>query len=179
MLRLLVLPVLVLALLAAGCGGGDDDGGGGPSATDWANDLCSAITQWTESVQATSNSLRDGNLSEDSLEEAANDFKSATQEFVDEVRGLGVPDTEAGDQAKEEIDELADSVDENVKKIEDAVEGDSGLAATVSAVTGALSAMGQQLAAAFSSLEQLDAGGELEDAFRDAESCDELSNEGS
>ena len=178
MLRVLALPVLVLALLAAGCGG-DDDGGGGASATDWANDLCSAITQWTTSVQETSNSLRGGNLTEDSLKDAADDFKSATQEFVDDVRGLGAPDTEAGDEAKEEIDELADSVDENVKKIEDAVEDGGGVAATVSAVTGALSAMGQQLAAAFSSLEQLDAGGELEDAFRDAESCDELSNEGS
>ena len=167
MLRVLALPVLVLALLAAGCGG-DDDGGGGASATDWANDLCSAITQWTTSVQETSNSLRGGNLTEDSLKDAADDFKSATQEFVDDVRGLGAPDTEAGDQA-----------DENVKKIEDAVEDGGGVAATVSAVTGALSPMGQQLAAAFSSLEQLDAGGELEDAFRDAESCDELSNEGS
>ena len=178
MLRLLALPVLFLALLAAGCGG-DDDGGGGSSATDWANGLCSAITQWTESVQETSASLQGGNLSEDSLKDAADDFKSATQEFVDEVRGLGAPDTEAGDEAKEQLDELADSVDENVKELEDAVEGGRGLAATVSAVTGALSAMGQQLAAAFSSLEQLDAGGELEDAFRDAESCDELSNEGS
>jgi hypothetical protein len=177
-LRLLALPVLFLALLAAGCGG-DDDGGGGSSATDWANGLCSAITQWTESVQETSASLQGGNLSEDSLKDAADDFKSATQEFVDEVRGLGAPDTEAGDEAKEQLDELADSVDENIKELEDAVEGDSGLAATVSAVTGALAAMGQQLAAAFSSLEQLDAGGELEDAFRDAESCDELSNEGS
>jgi hypothetical protein len=174
-LRLLALPVLVLALLAAGCGGDDDESG----ATDWANGLCSAITQWTESVQATSSSLRGGNLSEDSLKDAAEDFKSATQEFVDDVRGLGAPDTDAGDEAKEQLDELADSVDENVKELEDAVEGGSSLAATVSAVTGALSAMGQQLAAAFSSLEQLDAGGELEDAFRDAESCDELSNEGS
>jgi hypothetical protein len=176
-LRLLVLPVLVLALLAAGCGGDDD--GGGSSATDWANGLCSAITDWTQSVEETSNSLKGGNLSEDSLKDAADDFKSATQEFVDDVRGLGAPDTDAGDQAKEEVDELADSVDENVKEIEDAVDGDSGLAATVSAVTGALSAMGQELASAFSSLQQLDAGGELEDAFRDAESCDELSDEGS
>jgi hypothetical protein len=177
MVRLLVLPVLVLALLAAGCGG--DDGGGGSSATDWANDLCSAITEWTESVQTTSNSLKSGSLSEDSLREAADEFKSATEEFVDDVRGLGAPDTEAGEDAEEEIDKLADSVEDNVAEIEDAVEGGEGLAATVSAVTAALSAMGQQLASTFTALEQVDAGSELEDAFRDAESCDELQNEGS
>lgn len=163
--------------LAAGCGG--DDGDGGSAATEWADGLCSAITDWTESVQATSNSLKGGNLSEDSLKDAADDFKSATQEFVDDVRGLGTPDTDSGDQAKEEIDQLADSVDENVKKIEDAVDDGGGLATTVSAVTTALSSMGEQLSAAFTSLEQLDPGGELEEAFRDAESCDELESNGS
>lgn len=171
--------VFLAVVLAAGCGG-DGGGGGGASATDWANDLCTAITDWTKSVQATSDSLRSGTLSEDSLKDAANDFKSATEEFVDDMRGLGTPDTEAGEQAKEEVDQLADSVDENVSKIEDAVDGDGGsLGETVSAVTQALAAMGQDLASTFTSLEQLDAGSELEDAFRDAESCDELESGGS
>jgi hypothetical protein len=173
----LLVVCVTAVVLAAGCGGDDD--GGGSAATEWADGLCSAITDWTESVQATSNSLKGGNLSEDSLKDAADDFKSATQEFVDDVRGLGTPDTDSGDQAKEEIDQLADSVDENVKKIEDAVDDGGGLATTISAVTTALSSMGEQLSAAFTSLQQLDPGGELEDAFRDADSCDELSNEGS
>lgn len=176
MARLLVAGCLAVALLA-GCGG-DDDGGGGSSATDWADGLCSAITEWTESVQTTSDSLKAGNLSEDSLRDAAEDIKSATEEFVDDVRGLGAPETDSGEEAKEELDQLADSVDENVKDIEDAVDGDGGsLGATVGAVTEALSAMGQQLAATFTALEGLDPGGELEDAFRDAESCDELESD--
>jgi ABC-type transporter Mla subunit MlaD len=174
---LLVLCVTAVAL-AAGCGGDDGDGGGS-SATEWADGLCSAITGWTESVQATSNSLKGGNLSEDSLKDAADEFKSATQEFVDDVRGLGTPDTESGEQAKEQIDQLADSVEENVTKIEDAVDDGGSLATTVSAVTTALSSMGEQLSAAFTSLGQLDPGGELEQAFKDADACDELSNEGS
>jgi hypothetical protein len=171
--RLIVVGLLAVAL--AGCGGDDD--GGGSSATEWAGGLCTAITDWTQSVETTSDSLRSGNLTEASLKEAAEDFKSATEQFVDDVRGLGTPDTEAGEQAKEEIDKLADSVDENVAKIDEAVDGGGGLAATVSAVTAALSAMGQQLASTFTALEGLDAGGELEDAFRDAESCDELQSE--
>lgn len=164
---------LLAAALAAGCGG--DGNGGGSSAEDWANGLCTAITEWTASVQATSNSLRSGNLSESSLRDAAEDFGSATEEFVGDVRDLGAPDTEAGERAREEIDKLADSVDENAAEIDEAIEGDGGnLGETVGAVTEALSAMGQQLAAAFTALEGLDAGGELEDAFRDAEACDEL-----
>jgi hypothetical protein len=167
------------AAISAGCGG-DGNGGGGSSATDWANGLCAAITEWSQSVRTTSDSLKSGSLSEGSLREAAEDFKSATQEFVDDVRGLGTPDTESGEQAKGEIDKLADSVEENVAEIDDAVQGDEGnLAETVSAVTQALAAMGQELSATFTALEGLDAGSELEDAFGDAESCDELESEGS
>jgi methyl-accepting chemotaxis protein len=173
-----LVTALLAAMLAAGCGG-DDGGDGGSSATDWANDLCSTITEWTESVEATSNSLRGGNLSEESLRDAADEFRSATQQFVDDVRGLGAPDTEAGEEAKEEIDQLADAIDEDVAEIEEAVEGGEGLAATVSAVTTALAGMGEELASTFTALEQLDAGSELEEAFRDADACDELSNQGS
>jgi hypothetical protein len=169
---------LLAAALAAGCGGGD--GGGGSSATEWADDLCASITEWTESVQTTSESLNSGDLSESSLRAAAEDFGAATEEFVDDVRGLGAPDIESGEQAEEEIDKLADSVDENAAKIDEAIEGDGGsLGETVSAVTEALSAMGQQLAAAFTALEEVDAGNELEDAFSEAESCDELESAGS
>lgn len=174
--RLLVTG-LVAALIAVGCGG--DGGGGGSSAEDWANGLCTAINEWTESVQDTSESLKSGNLSETSLRDAAEDFQGATEEFVEDVRDLGAPDTEAGDRAQEEIDELADSVEENAAEIDEAIEDGGGLGETVSAVTQALSAMGQQLAATFTALEEADAGSELEEAFRDAESCDDLESAGS
>jgi hypothetical protein len=177
--RALVVVGLLVGVLAAGCGGDDGGGGGGSSAEEWANGLCTAITDWTESVQETSNSLKGGNLSESSLTDAAEDYRGATEEFVDDVRDLGAPDTEAGDRAKEEIDKLADSVDENAAEIDEAIEGGGNLGETVSAVTQALATMGQQLAATFTALEGLDAGGELEDAFRDAEACDELESSGS
>ena len=166
---------MLAVALTASCGGD----GGGASATGWADDLCSAINEWTQSVQTTSESLRQGDVSEDSLRDAAEDFQAATNEFVDDVRGLGAPDTEAGEQVEEEVDRLADSVDENAAKIEDAVEGDGGnLGETMSAVTQALAAMGQQLAATFTAFEEVDAADELEEAFRDAESCDELESAG-
>lgn len=172
-----LVAALVAATLAAGCGG--DGGGDGSSATDWADGLCTAITDWTESVQATSNSLKSGNLTASSLREAAEDFRGATETFVEDVRALGAPDTEAGDRAEEAIRELADSVDENREKIDEAIEGNGGnLGETVSAVTQALAAMGQELAATFTTFEEVDVGGELEEAFRDAEACDELETEG-
>ena len=177
--RWLVIAVLC-ASFAAGCGG--DDGGSDASATEWADDVCSAISTWTESVAATAQSLRAADPGEDELRDAVDDFESSTSDFVDELRGLGAPETEAGEQAQESLDQLADDVDEHVSEMKRAVDDVSGVSGILEAVTvigAGLSALGSQVSAAIASLEDLDAGGELEQAFRDADSCDELQSGGS
>jgi hypothetical protein len=167
---------LVAVFSLAGCGGGD---GGGSSTTEWADGVCSAITDWSESITSTAQSLRGGNLSQDELSGAVDDFESATSDFIDDLRGLGKPDTDAGEQAEESLDQLADDVDENVSKLKSDVDDADGVAAAATAVTTALSTMGSQLSSTFSELEQLDAAGELEDAFKEADSCDELGGDAS
>jgi hypothetical protein len=166
-------------MLAAGCGGGDD---GGSSATEWADGVCSAITDWSDSLESTTQSLRSGSLSEDELRSAVDDFESATNDFVDDLRGLGTPETEAGQEAKESVDQLADDVDEGVSRIESAVDDasdGSGVGEVITAIGTSLATMGQQLSATFARLQQLDPQGELEQAFNDADSCDELRSGGS
>ena len=109
----LVAVGLLAVFLAAGCGGSDN---GGSSAEKWADDVCSSITTWKNSVTSATDSLKGGNLSEDSLRSAVDDVSGATNDFVDDVRGLGAPDTEAGEQAKDSLDKLADNVDTNVSR---------------------------------------------------------------
>ncbi len=178
MRRLAILVVALLAVLASGCGGDD---AGGNSATEWADDVCSAITSWSESITSTASTLSDGNLGEGALEDAVDDLESATSEFIDDVRGLGTPDTEAGEQARGTLDQLADEVDESLSAMREAVDDASGLSGVVEAVTAvsaAISSLGAQLTSAFAELEQLDAGGELEAAFEEADSCQELASGG-
>ena len=166
--------VLLVASFASGCGG---DEGGDSSATEWADGVCSAITSWTESITSTADSLRSGNLSEDTVRDAVDDAGSATSDFVDDLRGLGTPDTEAGEQARESVDQLADDADEAMSEIQSAVDdakGLSGLVGAVTAVSGIISTMGDRLTSTVTELRQLDPGGELESAFREAGSCDEL-----
>jgi hypothetical protein len=168
-----IVVTLVAAAFAGGCGGDD----GEDSATAWAGDVCSAITTWRDSITTAADSLRGGNLSEDTLKSAADDIGSSTNEFIDDIRGLGTPETDDGEQAKESIDQLADQADANLSAIESAVDDVTDLSGAVQAVTtvsAAISTMGTQLSSTFAELEKLDPGGELEQAFRDADSCDEL-----
>ncbi len=165
---------LVAVFLAAGCGGSDE---GGSSAEKWADDVCSSITTWKNSVTSATDSLKGGNLSEDALRSAVDDVSGATSDFVDDVKGLGAPDTQAGQQAKESLDKLADNVDENVSTIQKAVDdasGGSGVLQALTTVSGTVSTMSAQLSSTVAELKQLDPGGELADAFDNASSCKEL-----
>src|SRR5436309_214359 len=106
---LAVSSFVALAVLAAGCGGG---GGGDKSASaqDWADGVCSAINTWTDSLRSAGQSLSGGNLSKSSLESATNDVKDATAQLKDDLSGLGTPDTQSGDQAKQTTDELSKNI---------------------------------------------------------------------
>jgi ABC-type transporter Mla subunit MlaD len=179
MTRILTVAAIALSL-AVGCGG--DDGGSSSQTTEWADGVCSAISQWGKSITATGQALQSGATNADDLRDAVGEFESATRTFVDDLRALGKPDSDAGQQAQEELDDLANDVEENVSKMQDAIDEASGVSGVVEAATSissTLATMGQQLSSTFAELEQLDAEGELEEAFREADSCDELSNEGS
>jgi hypothetical protein len=182
-LSAVVLTVLTVVLVAAGCGGGDGASStqgltstqGSSSAEDWANGLCGAVASWNAAITSAGTTLKD-DPTEDGLRSAADDVQSATETLSDDLRGLGTPDTESGQQAKESVDELAAGLSGGVDEIEAAVEDASGLSgalAAISAVSTRLMAMGDQVTSTVRSLE--DTRGELADAFAEAESCNELS----
>ena len=74
-------------------------------------------------------------------------------------RDLGAPDTDAGEEAKSAVDGLAAELEANMKTIEDALEGASGVSGileAVSTITSTLSTMGSEVKAAIT-IEDLDA----------------------
>jgi uncharacterized phage infection (PIP) family protein YhgE len=173
--------VFAISLLAvfvlSGCGGGDGGSGSTSSTSDWADGLCSAIGDWTDSASSATASLTSGNLDEAGLRSAVEDLESATSTFVGDVKALGTPDTEAGQNAKESLDQLADNLDSELAEIKtasDNASGVSGALAAVSTISGTLSTMSQQISSTFSELQQLDAQGELERAFEESDSCASL-----
>lgn len=168
--------VLVLAVLAAGCGGSDSSE---PESTaDWAEGVCSAITTWTSSIKSSVDSLKGGNLTQDSLASAGDDVKSATDTLESDLSDLGKPDTESGQEAKDSIDQLSSDMKTNADSIKTAVDGVSdlsGVASAAATVSSTLTKMQGQVTSTVNSLEQLDAQGELHDSFQQSSACQELS----
>jgi uncharacterized protein YoxC len=168
-----------IALVAAGCGGDDTSVS---ASTQWAGDVCTAVNTWRSDISSTASSLT-SNPTRAGLEQAAEDAKSTTETLVDTLKGLGSPDTEAGEQARSAVDTLSTDLQRDVDTIQKAVDdasGVQGLLGAVSAVSAAVASISQQLSAAMDQLGSLrDVDDQLRQAFTDAESCDGLLPSGS
>src|SRR3954451_18071159 len=181
-MKLALAPLALALVLVAGCGGGSssNSSSSSPSPKDWADGLCSAITTWSSSVQEAGQKLKGGNLSKDDLKTTTTEIKNATSTFADDLKGLGKPNTDAGQKAKDAIDELSSEVRDDVEKLQKSVNdavgsGTKGAVAAASGIATSLSTMSTQIAAASSKLQQADAKGELEQGFKEAPACKKLS----
>ena len=160
----LIAAVAIAALLAAGCGSSSDSGDATPT-TEWADGLCSSITTWKSSITSIIDTLKAGGLTKDSLTTAVDDAQSATNTFTTSLKDLGRPDTDAGQQAQDSVNELTTQIDDDMTKIQDTVSNASGVAgilAAVPTITTTIQSAGNQVADTISSFEALDAKGELE-----------------
>ena len=124
-----VVTLAAAALLAAGCGGSSesDTSSGTSPTTEWADGLCTAISDWTSSISSIGDTIKGGDLSKDSLTSAVDDAKSATETFTSDLDGLGKPDTDAGQEAKDSIDQLSSELKDEVATIQDELDGASGI----------------------------------------------------
>jgi phage-related protein len=180
MRSLLAVLILSAAILAAGCGGGSSSSSGASgtessatAADDWANSVCGAFATWKNSIQDAGQGIKD-NPSEEGIKTAGEQIQSATQTLSDDLHGLGRPDTESGQQAKDTIDQLATNLDTSLQKINEAMDNASGTAGAVTAASTigtSLVTMADQVSTAFQQLQDIDAQGELQSAFESADSC--------
>jgi archaellum component FlaC len=173
------------ALFAAGCGGDDEsssqtttEASTGASTDEWADSFCSALTTWKNDLEEAAEPLTDlSSLSEESLQRAADDAKTATETLSDSLNGLGLPNISSGEQVRSSLQDLATDVENGANEIEAAVEGVASVAdipSAIDTITTTVTDMGTEVDGAVQALEDADAGGELKTAFADADSCGEL-----
>lgn len=171
-LRRLGLLAVVLALAltpaVAGCGGDEES-----ESEQWAGDVCTELSTWATSVHEAIRSLTGNPLSldQDAVQAATEDVKVATDDLVDGLGDLEPFETEAGGQARTELEALGTQLQQQLDEFEQDAETGS---LTLATVTGALATAASAVKSTFESLQSLDSDDELRDGFENAESCDSL-----
>jgi uncharacterized phage infection (PIP) family protein YhgE len=169
--------VLALVGIAAGCGGDDSEE---DSTAAWASSFCSAITGWTDDLEGVTSQFSDtSNLSEEGLRSAADDVSSSTEDLVDELRSLGRPPTESGDEVETALDSLSSTLETQSSEIQETADGVSGftdLPSAITAITTSLSAMATAFSTALTTVQEADVQGELQTALEDSPECAGISD---
>ena len=166
--------VVALALVAAGCGGDETS-----SSEQWADSVCTDLNTWADSVTTTITGVMSQGLgvSSSDLKAAANQASSATSRLVDDLRQIGPPDTESGQQAQQELQQIGDGIEQHANKARDLVEGGSGsgsagIVATARSLLVEIGAAADEVKSALTSLEQ--AGQDIRDGIQASDSCTKL-----
>ena len=166
----------LLAFAAAGCGGDET------SATEeWAGDVCSAVGTWQDQIEQSATDIREQIQSPgaDTLEAIKDEITEAADASIDlseELKSLKPPDTEKGDRTQQEVEALADQVDQTVDKTRETIEGlpdDASLTEVGKAVgplLPSLQALITNVSATLTSLQEQ--GSELKEGFDKADSCE-------
>jgi len=169
------LLVAVAALAAAGCGGSSSNS---TTPTDtWASGVCTAISTWKTSLTSIESSVKSGGATKASLNAGVTQAKDATATLAKDLKKLGKPDTQAGQQAKDAVDQLSSELTKNAQTIQDAITNASGAAGLVTAISTAsatLLTMGNEVSSTIGDLQKLDPKGEIEQAFKQSASCKAL-----
>src|SRR3954451_15846840 len=131
--------VTLIALLfgTAACGGSDESEAASstsPASTSasqqapaaWAEDVCSAITDWKSAVGDAHATLGDtANLSANGIRDAVDSVATATDSLVTDLKHLGPPDSAVGNEAQEQLSTLDSQLQEQQDKITSATNGSS------------------------------------------------------
>jgi hypothetical protein len=169
-----VLVAVVSGLVLAGCGGSSSD----TKANDaYADNVCTAVGTWEQSIKDIATDFS-GGISKASLQKKIDQAKSATDKLVSDVKAVPPPDTDEGNAAKQQLDQLSSDVKTTVKAAQSAL-GQIQDDASLATITAAVAALGPQVQSlvgeAKSAIGTLkDAGGSLADAFKSTDSCKSL-----
>ena len=103
------------------------------------------------------------------MKSATEDIKVATDDLVDGIGDLEPFETETGNQARTELNQLGTQLQQQLDEVEQ--ESESG-SLSLATVTTQLATASAAVRSTYESLLSLDSSGELRDGFENAESCD-------
>lgn len=172
MKRAFLTGLVAVLIVAAGCGGGDDEQS--PQEA-WAGDFCSAAADWRGQLEDIVGQFQSpADLTADSIRAAVDEGVEATRTFVDDIRGLGPPETEASQEAGQILDAVTSDLESTADDLSSTFDssGDSlqELLGQVAQAGSQLSALTTELQSSLTQLEDLQ-GGQLRDAIESNSDC--------
>ena len=176
--------VIVGAVIAARLA---DDDFTSMDTTEWADSVCTSLDEWHGAITGLAD-VDQGELTRESLEQKLDEAGDATDELVDDLKRLGPPDLEARDEAEQALDDAADGLEESFDSLRTAAQGaldadsPTEFLQELAALAPQFQALLQQIQDTVESMQSAslfgDSSAELEQAFADADSCQQLRAEG-
>jgi hypothetical protein len=165
----LLAVTVAAAVLLAGCSGDDDE-----SAEGWANSVCAGLSAWLTEVEGAVESLTDEGVAvnEEDVETAVDQVEEATATLVEDLDELELPETEGGEEAQRELENLSTELRSELDTVREAVDSEAGTAGLASTVSSSVSEAFAQISSTLADLREVDSAGELVDGFDNADECD-------
>lgn len=174
----IVIAVLILRLT--------DDDSGSVETTAWADSVCTSLSDWRSSITSLAD-VSGGTLTPDSLGEKLDAAESATSQLITELKELGPPDLEAGEELSLELNAAADRLEADFETLksgaENAAEADtpSAFLQALAALAPAFQGLLDQIRTTVDDLQNAgvaeEAKTELQQAFDESESCRQLAEQ--
>jgi hypothetical protein len=155
----------------------------GPQTTEeWAGEVCTSLSDWRDSITSLADVTGEP-LTADTLRDKLGDADDATADLVTQLRELGPPDLEAGDELQQQLDESADELESSFDALRDSADAaaeapPSEFLQQLAGLASDFAALQTAISSTVTSLENANVGqeskAELEQAFADAPSCQSL-----
>ena len=175
----IVIGVAAIVIAAIAMRLSDD---GQPTTEEWADEVCTSLSDWRTSITSLAD-VGDEPLTPDALREKLDEAGDATNELVTQLRGLGAPDLEAGDELQQQLDDSAAELESKYDALRDSAEAAADAPPAefpqqLSGLASDFAALQTSISTTVSSLQHANVGeeskAELEQAFADAPSCQSL-----
>lgn len=150
--------------------------------TTWADAVCTSFSTWRASITAIHDAGGE-TLTPESLKQLLADATTATETLVDDLKELGPPDLDSGDDLKQQLDSAAGEIESSFDTLrqdaEAATEADSP-ADFIAALTSLVPQFQALLDTISTTVDELqanvgeDAKAELQQAFESSSSCQQL-----
>ena len=155
---------------------------GPPTTEEWADEVCTSLSDWRESITSLAD-VGGEPFTADTLRDKLDEAEGATTDLVTQLRDLGPPDLDAGDELEQQLDESTEELESSFEDLRESAEeaADAPAAEFLQQLAGLASdfaALQAAISTTVSSLENANVAeeskAELQQAFADAPSCQSL-----